>query len=324
MRVIFTICLFLFSFEMNAQVSIDSNVDSVRYQKKSSDVKIGFRCRATGSVSSEPLLIVDGVLVEFGKLKDLIPDDIESIAVLKNSNATAIYGCRAMNGVIIITTKKARLRRFLVSDLLDGSNLVGATVSFISVGDKKDTLMFVSNDSGLITTDKLNAGAEYKITITSAGYKTLSVTYKNTNTTINSFSLQRDVINCAPVVVSAGCGIRCHRIVCCCRVQRKSIYNFIATKNVLDKSVPVRVYPNPVQPGRNLTIEFNSYQEGLLYTNLIAIDGRQLLSQAQKTYQGRNILSLDMDSRWPAGVYFIQVTDEKRNVLKHEKIVISN
>lgn len=53
-----------------------------------------------------PLVIVDGIIRAFN---DISPDDIESIEVLKDAAATSIYGARANNGVILITTKQAKL-----------------------------------------------------------------------------------------------------------------------------------------------------------------------------------------------------------------------
>ncbi|WP_158828852.1 carboxypeptidase-like regulatory domain-containing protein [Mucilaginibacter lacusdianchii] len=55
----------------------------------------------------EPLYIVDGKLAD--KISDLKQNDVASINVLKDTSATAIYGSRAANGVIIITTKKSKL-----------------------------------------------------------------------------------------------------------------------------------------------------------------------------------------------------------------------
>ena len=65
--------------------------------------------RGTSSLYAEtsPLLVVDGVPVE-GSIDDLNPYDIESVNVLKDAAANAIYGARAANGVIIITTKNAK------------------------------------------------------------------------------------------------------------------------------------------------------------------------------------------------------------------------
>ncbi|MGQ8338985.1 SusC/RagA family TonB-linked outer membrane protein [Sunxiuqinia sp. A32] len=54
--------------------------------------------------SSEPLVVIDGVMG--GRLSTLNPSDIESMDVLKDASATAIYGARGANGVIIVTTKK--------------------------------------------------------------------------------------------------------------------------------------------------------------------------------------------------------------------------
>lgn len=64
--------------------------------------------RGTSSLYAEtnPLLVVDGLPIE-GNIEDLNPYDIESVTVLKDAAAAAIYGARASNGVIVVTTKKA-------------------------------------------------------------------------------------------------------------------------------------------------------------------------------------------------------------------------
>ena len=65
--------------------------------------------RGTSSLYAEtqPLLVVDGLPIE-GSIDDLNPYDIESVNVLKDAAANAIYGARASNGVIVITTKNAK------------------------------------------------------------------------------------------------------------------------------------------------------------------------------------------------------------------------
>jgi TonB-linked SusC/RagA family outer membrane protein len=61
----------------------------------------------TGSTSS-PLIVIDGF--QGGNLSDLNPSDIESVEVLKDASATAIYGWMGANGVIIVTTKRGKDR----------------------------------------------------------------------------------------------------------------------------------------------------------------------------------------------------------------------
>ena len=67
------------------------------------------RVRGTGTINnSDPLYIVDGMPIE-GGLDYLNPSDIESIEVLKDAASGAIYGARAANGVILVTTKKGKM-----------------------------------------------------------------------------------------------------------------------------------------------------------------------------------------------------------------------
>lgn len=77
------------------------------YGEPGSDATI--RIRGVGSVngSNSPLYIIDGVPFG-GNVSDLNPQDIESLTVLKDATSAALYGSRASNGVIIITTKRGK------------------------------------------------------------------------------------------------------------------------------------------------------------------------------------------------------------------------
>ncbi len=65
------------------------------------------RIRGLGSfgASSSPLILIDGII---GSITSIAPNDIESVTVLKDAASASIYGARAANGVILITTKKAK------------------------------------------------------------------------------------------------------------------------------------------------------------------------------------------------------------------------
>ncbi len=78
---------------------------------------ISVRIRGTNSINgtSEPLYVVDGVQISNGggirsvsPLSTINPNDVESIEVLKDASSTAIYGARAANGVVLITTKRGK------------------------------------------------------------------------------------------------------------------------------------------------------------------------------------------------------------------------
>jgi TonB-dependent starch-binding outer membrane protein SusC len=68
------------------------------------------RVRGTRSItaSNEPLYVIDGVVGGISNLSDINPSDINSIQVLKDASSTAIYGSRAANGVVLITTKEGK------------------------------------------------------------------------------------------------------------------------------------------------------------------------------------------------------------------------
>lgn len=84
------------------------------------------RIRGLGSLSASntPLYIVDGAPYD-GDIASINPQDIESISVLKDASASAIYGARGANGVVIITTKKAKAGQeaLITFDAKWGSNM---------------------------------------------------------------------------------------------------------------------------------------------------------------------------------------------------------
>jgi TonB-dependent SusC/RagA subfamily outer membrane receptor len=82
------------------------NEDILKSGDPGASAQIMIRGLSSISADKAPLYVIDGVLVEDG-LKGVNPMDIGNINVLKSTEATALYGARAVNGVIIITTKKA-------------------------------------------------------------------------------------------------------------------------------------------------------------------------------------------------------------------------
>ena len=81
-----------------------SGVDIIRDDGSPGSVP-AIRIRGTGTINnSDPLIVIDGI--PSGGLNDVNPNDIASMEILKDASASAIYGSRAANGVVLITTKK--------------------------------------------------------------------------------------------------------------------------------------------------------------------------------------------------------------------------
>lgn len=90
---------------------LQGKVAGLSIVKPGADPNAGFNIRLRGlstfGANSQPLIVIDGVLG--GSLQLIDPNDIESIEVLKDGSAAAIYGTRGASGVIIVTTKKAKI-----------------------------------------------------------------------------------------------------------------------------------------------------------------------------------------------------------------------
>lgn len=159
------------------------------------------RVRGIGTINnSDPLYIVDGMPIE-GGLDYLNPSDIQSIEVLKDAASGAVYGARAANGVILVTTKTGKLRKTKVTydfsygwqsawkhrdvlnateyALLINEGLVNAGMSPIyndpySYGEGTDWQNEVFNDNAPVMNHQISvSGASEKVSyLLSAGYYT--------------------------------------------------------------------------------------------------------------------------------------------------------
>jgi len=106
-------------FQVSAQDMIQGKIAGVNVNSASGAPGEGAQIRIRGgaslNASNDPLIVIDGMAMDNNATKGMSnplslvnPQDIESFTVLKDASATAIYGSRGSNGVIIITTKKGR------------------------------------------------------------------------------------------------------------------------------------------------------------------------------------------------------------------------
>ncbi|WP_104383966.1 TonB-dependent receptor plug domain-containing protein [Sphingobacterium sp. HMA12] len=118
--------------------SNEIKIDTVRTKKVAnllSDQIGSLRVRGTSDVIGNLLFVLDGVVVSKKELDAIAPEEIESISVLKDKSATAIYGEKAKNGVLLLTTKSGNATKKSENGLQ--GKVAGFTVKKDSVGGNK-------------------------------------------------------------------------------------------------------------------------------------------------------------------------------------------
>ncbi|MBP1593631.1 MAG: TonB-dependent receptor [Bacteroidetes bacterium] len=102
----------------NVAQSMQGRIAGVQIQQTStrpgSTSQIRIRGTRSLSATNDPLIIVDGIPFG-GSLNDIAPDDIKSVDILKDASATAIYGSRGANGVILVTTNRGNYQKATVT-----------------------------------------------------------------------------------------------------------------------------------------------------------------------------------------------------------------
>ena len=165
--------------------AIEGKAAGVQVIRPSGQPQAGFsiRIRGTSTITagSEPLYIVDGVPTE--STNEINPADIESLTILKDASAAAIYGASGANGVVLITTKRGKNQKTKVSfDTYKGSAKVWKKIDVLNAAQYKSlmTEMGQSTDWSKYTADN-NWQDQVFRTAHSQNYQ-LGVTGGNENT----------------------------------------------------------------------------------------------------------------------------------------------
>lgn len=103
------------------------------------EASLAIRGKGTLAASSDPLLVLDGVIYE-GALADINPQDISNIEVLKDASSAAVYGSKAANGVIVITTKRGKTGKPIIN--VNSNIAIARSASQPKILDSKGFLKF--------------------------------------------------------------------------------------------------------------------------------------------------------------------------------------
>ena len=160
------------------------------------------RGSASLNASNDPLIVIDGIPVEgngisgsANLLNTINPNDIENISVLKDASATALYGSRASNGVIIITTKKGT----------SGKPTFNFNTAFSSAAITKKVDVLTGDQVREIITAQAAATGDntYKNYLGNANTDWQSEIYRNALGTDNNFSVSGSMVE-VPYRLSVG------------------------------------------------------------------------------------------------------------------------
>jgi len=123
------------------------------------------RIRGFGSINNNsPLYVIDGVPTQ-GTLNQINPNDIESMQVLKDASSASIYGARAANGVVIITTKRGTAGESKITfDAYTGVQTVGKTLSLLNTQQLGQ--YYYESEIGAGKTPGTSPSAQYRFTPT--------------------------------------------------------------------------------------------------------------------------------------------------------------
>jgi len=154
--------------------------------------------------SNDPLIVIDGLPISnsgasgsTSVLSSLNPNDIESFTVLKDASATAIYGSRASNGVLIITTKRGQKKLTVDYNFQYGSGKRFNTVDVFSADAYRELIAGVYDDNGNLLTPGIGTPNQIQ-KLGNANTNWQEEIYRRTDFVDNNISIKGELFNRIP------------------------------------------------------------------------------------------------------------------------------
>ena len=237
------------------------------------------RIRGGSSVgaSNAPLIVLDGLPLDSGSegngvISSLNPNDIESFSILKDASATAIYGSRASNGVILITTKKGAKGELKASF---GTNFTYNTIAKKQSTLSGDDFRSLVNDPANIT--RYNISAQNRSRLGTANTNWQDAIFSNTVSIENNLSLRGSLWNVLPTLFSFG---------------HTNIPGILNTSQFDRTNAALRLNPSffdnhlKIAVNLNFSSEYNRFANEGAISNAIAFDPTQPVYDAQSPLGG--------------------------------------
>jgi hypothetical protein len=338
MKLIFTLTLLIANLFLHAsgmpdslpptdlQKALASRISCVVVKESPPAATIKLRCGTrTFDSTTQPILVVDGVVRELGGLGSINPNDIVSVDILKDASSN-IISCGPRRGVIVVTTRFASLRKFIIRDFLSNEKIPFASVSFHSA---TDSVNIIADENGKVETDRLKPSVQYRVTVSSSGYKSISLSALGKTGGQMDILLQRDMKECESVIISSTVCLKrvsCFYAICstgCPRKKSKAIIdssNSSFTQPILDNNISL--YPNPVQRGQIFHLNYEARIGEALQLTITAMNGKTMLTESRKADKGLNRFSFSTSAEWAAGIYIVQLRNEAGKNIKTDKLSI--
>jgi len=160
--------------------------------------------------SNDPLIVIDGLPIDnttntgaTSVLSSLNPNDIESFTVLKDASATAIYGSRASNGVIIITTKKGGKKLAVDYNFQYGSGRLVDKIDVFSANEYRNLIAGVFDEQGNQVTPGIGSPSQVAL-LGNANTDWQDEIYRRTDFVDNNISIRGNLFGKIPARLSFG------------------------------------------------------------------------------------------------------------------------
>ncbi|MBP7557916.1 MAG: T9SS type A sorting domain-containing protein [Chitinophagaceae bacterium] len=313
--------LFLLLLNVSHMLSAQQAGNKAEQLVASEGANTSIRIRCGTRTAQDPLFVINGEVADKKELESIDPNQITSVSILKDAKGQALYGCRALNGVVIIQLKPGMLclqaRNSYTGELIPAAQLQ------VRVNEQKSSKPL--NENGTLELSSYY----YKSTaleISASGYTTSRhLVGKGGPDTL--LVLLEPVARLLPEVIVKGVqDTRICSYTISCGVAGVSICSMSVTDNKGKKDAGVmgvvptaRLYPNPASAGSQLKIQLPVAVSGSVSLALYGLNGQLIKQVVDKSNTGQLIFSLPSAFKG-AGILLAQ--DETKNIIMKEKIVI--
>lgn len=281
---------------------------------------IRIRCAPSVASPGRPLFVVDGSPLDTMDINKIRPELIESVYILKDAQAKAIYGCRATAGVVIITLRP-RILYVNTRNSYTGETVAVADLR-VRIGKQTNENQMPENRIVAVSSFEDKTTLE----VSAIGYNSVRLLVsKGASDTL--LVLLDPVAQLLPEIIVKGIqNTRICRRTISCGATGVSVCTIHVTNNAGRKETigmstqPIaRLYPNPAAAGSRVTIQLPESVNGKLAVNFYSLTGQILKQVVDKSNTG--LINFSLPAAF-SGVGVLLVQDDAKNVLIKEKVLV--
>jgi hypothetical protein len=242
-------------------------------------------------------------------------------------NKPSVTNCTEIMGNLMPVKKKKLIDDTILAPVSNSVFIKGKVIGennepvpFATVMIKGTKIGVAADSVGVFKIEKIQVGKEIILQVSSVGYEAKEMLINSEELTNDLHVQLSRLLTGEVVVVASYVNYKMGGVTGSVSIVKSETRKILPEEKSFLQAT--KVYPNPVQRNNVFNLEFENKLDETMQLAIIGVNGATVSVQSKKITKGLNHLSITADAKWAAGIYNIQLRNEKGTLIKQEKLIV--